>query len=79
MSMRESLVEAMHLPSDSDAAQWMMERGIAMADADTMSRAIHDVYCGITADHDHPNEKDHQQALAMIAALQKHGQVDAPA
>jgi hypothetical protein len=70
MSMRESLVRAMHLPTDSDTATWMLERGIAVADEDTMSRAIHDVYCGITADHDHPSEKDHQQAQAMIAALQ---------
>jgi len=36
-----------------------------------MSQAIHDVYCGIAADHAEPNEKDHAQALAMIAALQK--------
>jgi hypothetical protein len=72
MSMRESLVEAMRLPPDSDAAQWMNERGIAVADEDTMSQAIHDVYCGVTADHDHPSEKDHQQAQMLITALQKH-------
>jgi hypothetical protein len=69
----------MHLPADSDTARWMSERGVAVADVDTMSRAIHDVYCGITADHDHPNEKDHAQAQAMIAALQKHAVGDAPA
>jgi hypothetical protein len=79
MSMRESLIQAMHLPADSDAANWMQERGVAVADQDTMSRAIHDVYCGITADHDHPNEKDHQQAQALLAALQKHATGDAPA
>lgn len=78
MSMRESLVQAMHLPTDSDTAHWMQERGVAIADADTMSRAIHDVYCGITADHDHPNEKDHQQAVMMLAALQKHALTDTP-
>jgi hypothetical protein len=44
-----------------------------------MSRAIHDVYCGITADHDHPSEKDHLQAKMMIAALQKQAVSDAPA
>ena len=44
-----------------------------------MSRAIHDVYCGITADHDHPSEKDHQQAQMLIAALQKHATGAAPA
>jgi hypothetical protein len=79
MSMRETLVEAMHLPADSDTASWMQERGVALADVDTMSRAIHDVYCGITADHDHPSEKDHQQAQALIAALQKHATGEAPA
>jgi hypothetical protein len=61
----------MHVPSDSDTARWMSERGVAVTDVDTMSQAIHDVYCGITADHQHPSEKDHQQAQALIAALQK--------
>jgi hypothetical protein len=79
MSMREALSQAMHLPTDSDSARWMLERGVAVADEDTMSKAIHDVYCGITADHDHPSEKDHQQAQMMIAALQKHAMSDAPA
>jgi hypothetical protein len=50
----------------------MLERGVALADEETMSQAIHDVYCGIAADHDQPNKKDHRQALAMIAALQKY-------
>ena len=71
MSTLESLLEAMHLSDDSDTARWMRERGVALADEETMSQAIHDVYCGIAADHDGPNEKDHQQALAMIAALQR--------
>ena len=79
MSIRESLLQAMHLPADGDTARWMVEGGVAVADEDTMSRAIHDVYCGITADHEHPNEKDHQQAQALIAALQKHAMTDAPA
>ena len=72
MSTRDALVEAMHLPTDSDTMSWLHEHGLAVADEDTMSRAIHDVYCGIMADHEHPNEKDHAQARAMIAALQKH-------
>jgi hypothetical protein len=67
----ESLLEAMHLSSDSDLAHWMLDRGVALADEETMSQAIHDVYCGIAADHAEPNEKDHAQALAMISALQK--------
>jgi hypothetical protein len=79
MSMRESLLQAMHLPADTDSGRWMLERGVAVADEDTMSKAIHDVYCGITADHDHPSEKDHQQAQMLIAALQKHATSDTPA
>ena len=71
MTMKETLLEAMHVPSDSETARWMSDRGVAVTDVDTMSQAIHDVYCGITADHDHPSEKDHQQAQALIAALQK--------
>ena len=50
-----------------------------MTDVDTMSQAIHDVYCGITADHQHPSEKDHQQAQMLIAALQKQATSGAPA
>jgi hypothetical protein len=71
MSTLENLLEAMHLPGDSELADWMLDRGVALADEETMSQAIHDVYCGIAADHDEPNAKDHAQALAMIAALQK--------
>ena len=79
MSTRETLLEAMHLSADSETARWMLERGVALADEETMSQAIHDVYCGIEADHDGPNEKDRQQALAMIAALQKYAASRPPA
>ncbi len=34
-----------------------------------MTAAIHNVYCGIMADHEHPNEKDRDQARQMIAAI----------
>ena len=71
MSNLETLLDQMGVSADSDTARWMHERGIALADEETMAQAIHDVYCGIAADHDQPNEKDHQQALAMIGALQK--------
>jgi hypothetical protein len=77
MSMRQALVEAMHLPDDSETVRRLHASGLAIADEDTMSRAIHDVYCGIMADHSHPNEKDHDQARAMIAALQKAAATDA--
>ena len=53
--------------------------GLAVADEDTMSQAIHDVYCGIMADHEHPNDKDREQARAMMAALQKHATAGAEA
>jgi hypothetical protein len=79
MTTRDSLLEAMHLSADTDTARWMLERGVALADEETMSEAIHDVYCGIAADHDEPNEKDHGQALAMIAALQKYAATRPPA
>jgi hypothetical protein len=72
MTIRNSLTEAMHLPADSDTLRWLDDRGIAIANEETMSRAIHDVYCGITADHDHPNQKDHDQAKAMIEAMKRH-------
>jgi hypothetical protein len=79
MSMHEALVRAMHLPADNDTVRHLHEGGLAIASVDTMSQAIHDVYCGITADHDHPSEKDRAQAAAMISALQKHATEDAPA
>lgn len=72
MTIRDSLTQAMHLPADSDTFRWLDERGIAIANEETMSKAIHDVYCGITADHDHPNQKDHDQAKAMIEAMKRH-------
>ena len=58
MSMRASLVEAMHLDADSDTVHRINESGLAVADHETMSQAIHDVYCGIMADHHEPNDKD---------------------
>jgi hypothetical protein len=72
MPVQDTLIEAMHLPPDSDTVKRIHEFGLAVADEDTMSRAIHDVYCGIMADHQHPNEKDRAQAQALIQALQKH-------
>jgi hypothetical protein len=78
MTMQDALVRAMHLPDDSDTVRRLHEGGFAIADEDTMSRAIHDLYCGIMADHHEPNEKDRDQAQAMIAALQKHATAPAP-
>jgi hypothetical protein len=70
-TMREALERAMGRQPDSETMQRMQEGGLAVLDVGTMSQAIHDVYCGIMADHSHPNEKDQEQARAMIAAIQK--------
>ena len=79
MSMRESLVQAMHMSPDSDTVRRIQESGLALADQETMSQAIHDVYCGIMADHTEPNDKDLAQAQAMIDALRKHAFTSADA
>ena len=70
MTMRETLEQALHLP-ESETVKRLHENGLAVADVDTMSQAIHDVYCGIMADHQHPNEKDREQARQLLAALGK--------
>ena len=72
MSMRDSLEQALNMPQ-GETVHRLQEAGLAIASEDTMAQAIHDVYCGIMADHSHPNEKDHDQARSMIAALQKAG------
>jgi hypothetical protein len=71
MTMRQALEHAMGREPDGDTMQRLQEGGLAVLNEDTMSKAIHDVYCGIMADHEHPNEKDHEQARALIAALQQ--------
>jgi len=40
-------------------------------DLASMSRAIHEVYCGITPDHEGPNEKDQAQAQAILDAIRR--------
>jgi hypothetical protein len=70
-TMREALDRAMGR-SDGETLRKLHESGLAVVDQDSMSRAIHDVYCGIMADHTHPNEKDQEQARALIAAIQQH-------
>ena len=69
--IEDSLIEAMHLPADSDTVKRIHEFGMAVANEDTMSKAIHDVYCGITSDHDHPNAKDHEQARQLLDAMHR--------
>ena len=66
---REALEAAMRHSNPDQAITTLSEQGAAIANRDTMSQAIHDVYCGIMADHEHPNEKDREQADRMLAAL----------
>jgi hypothetical protein len=69
MTVREALDEAMHHKTTDGAMNALIERGVWMADEDTMTAAIHNVYCGIMADHEHPNERDRDQARQLIAAI----------
>ena len=46
MTMHEALDKAMRRDSTDDAMAALREGGIAMANEDSMSQAIHDVYCG---------------------------------
>ena len=70
-TMRDALESAMHHANPDDALNTLTEQGYAVASQDTMSQAIHDVYCGIMADHQHPNDKDRDQAAQILAALAK--------
>jgi hypothetical protein len=70
VTMREALERAMGRQPDAETMQRLQAGGLAVLNEDTMSKAVHDVYCGIMADHAHPNEKDREQARALIAALQ---------
>ena len=69
MTTRDALDEAMHRETVDDAMSALIEREVWMADVDTMTQAIHTVYCGIMADHEQPNEKDRDQARQLIAAI----------
>ena len=69
MTVREALDVAMQSDSPDGAMNALIERGVWLADEDTMTAAIHNVYCGMMADHEHPNEKDRDQARQLIAAI----------
>jgi hypothetical protein len=71
MTMRDALEQALNMPQ-GETMHRLQESGMAIASEDTMAQAIHDVYCGIMADHSHPSEKDREQARSMLAALQKY-------
>ena len=65
-SMRDALAL-----DDGDTVKQLLAGGLAIADEATMSQAIHEVYCGPDADHDHPNDKDHAQARSLMSSLQQ--------
>ena len=71
MSVQKAFEEAMHHETPAGVMNSLIQQGVWMTDEDTMTSAIHNVYCGIMADHEHPNEKDREQALQMIAAIGK--------
>jgi hypothetical protein len=69
VTTRDALDEAIHRDTVDDAISVLIEREVWMADADTLTQAIHSVYCGIMADHEQPNDKDREQARQLIAAI----------
>ena len=71
MTMRDALEHALEIPPGYTVRR-LTESGLAISNEDTMAQAIHDVYCGVIADHSQPNDKDRDQARAMILALQRH-------
>ena len=72
MSVQTAFEEAMHHETPTGVMNALIQQGVWMADEDTMTAAIHNVYCGIMADHAQPNEKDRDQARQMIAAIGQH-------
>ena len=70
-TMHEALEQAMGMRPDSETMTRIHANGLAIAHEDTVSQAIHDVYCGIMADHTDPSDKDREQARQLIAAMQK--------
>jgi crotonobetainyl-CoA:carnitine CoA-transferase CaiB-like acyl-CoA transferase len=69
MTMRQAFDDAMQRETPDEAMRALRDGGVWMADVDTMTQAIHQVYCGIMADHEQPNEKDRDQARQLIAAI----------
>jgi hypothetical protein len=69
VTTRDALGEAMRRETVDEAMSVLLERGVWLADVDTMTQAIHQTFCGITADHVQPNEKDREQARQLVAAI----------
>jgi len=68
---REALEAAMGHSNPDAAMSALSGHGAAIATQDTMSQAIHDVYCGVMADHQHPSDKDREQAQKVLDALSR--------
>jgi hypothetical protein len=68
--MQEALENALGHKVDPETIRRLHEDGMAVMSADTVSQAVHDVYCGTMADHDEPDDKDREQARALMAAMQ---------
>jgi hypothetical protein len=79
MTTRDALDEAIRRETVDEAMSALLERGVWLTDVDTMTQAIHQVFCGITADHEQPNEKDREQAKQLIAAIGQSLGTGAPA
>lgn len=69
MTVQQALEEAMHHETSAEVMNALVQQGVWMADEDTMTAAIHNVYCGIMADHAEPNDKDRDQARQLIAVI----------
>ena len=72
MTVIDALERAIGGTNCDDVEGQLRAEGLAVADVNTLSRAIHEIYCGIVADHHDPNEKDREQARAFLGALQRH-------
>jgi hypothetical protein len=55
-TMHEALEQAMGHHFEPGTVDRIHQEGMAIGNVDTMSQAIHDVYCGIMADHTDPND-----------------------
>jgi hypothetical protein len=69
MTIQAAMADAMHRENADDAISALIEHEVWMVDVDTMTLAVHNVYCGIMADHEHPNDKDRDQARQLVAAV----------
>jgi hypothetical protein len=72
MTMQKALDEAMRHETSDKVMESLVQQGVWMTDEDTMTAAIHNVYCGIMADHEQPDDKDREQARQLIAAIGQH-------